>query len=138
MLKSLIPMSAEHVAAGFPSPAEGYLEKPLDLNEHLVEHPSATFFVKAGGESMTGVGIFPGDLLIVDRALTPVNGSVVIAVIDSEFTVKSLHLNKDGAELRPENPAFKTVKVTEENDFQIWGVVTYVIHTLLKNKHKGK
>lgn len=129
-LKSLIPMAAEQVAAGFPSPAEGYIEKHLDLNEHLIEHASATFFVKASGESMIGAGIFPGDILIVDRALNPVCDSVVIAIVDGEFTVKRLHIKKNKVELRPENRAFKTITITEDTDFQVWGVVAYVLHSL--------
>lgn len=129
-------MSAESVAAGFPSPAEGYIEKHLDLNEHLIEHPSATFFVKASGESMIGAGIFPGDLLIVDRALNPVNGSVIIAVIDGEFTVKRLHIAKENIELLPENRSFKPIPITEDTDFQIWGVVAHCVHALQKQNGK--
>lgn len=135
--KCRIPMSSETVQAGFPSPAEGYIEKHLDLNEHLIKHQSATFFVKASGESMLGAGIFPGDLLIVDRALNPVNGSIVIAVIDGEFTVKRLSMSKNKVELRPENRAFKPIPITEDTDFQVWGVVAYVVHVLRTGTSKG-
>lgn len=125
----MIPLSGECVAAGFPSPAEGYIEKALDLNEHLINHPAATFFVKADGESMVGAGIFPEDLLLVDRSLNPVNGSVVIAVIDGDFTVKRLSLSKDKIRLLPENNNFEPITITEENEFQVWGVVSFSIHS---------
>ena len=122
----------EAVAAGFPAPVAGYIEKHLDLNDHLILHPSATFFVKASGESMTGAGIHPGDLLIVDRALNPVNDSVVIAIVDGEFTVKRLHITSKGMELLPENNSFKPIVITDETDFQVWGVVAHCIHSLKK------
>jgi DNA polymerase V len=125
----MIPLSAERVAAGFPSPAEGYIEQALDLNEHLIHHPAATFFVRADGESMVGAGIFPEDLLVVDRSLNPVNGSVVIAVIDGDFTVKRLSLSKEEIRLFPENSKFESITITEENEFQVWGVVTFSIHS---------
>lgn len=125
----LIPLSEEGVAAGFPSPAEGYIEKDLDLNEHLIHHPAATFFVRADGDSMTGAGIFSGDLLLVDRSLNPVNGSVVIAVIDGDFTVKRLSLSNGKICLLPENSRFEPITITEEQDFQVWGVVAYSIHS---------
>jgi DNA polymerase V len=127
-LQLLIPLSEESVPAGFPSPAEGYIEKALDLNEHLIHHPSATFFVRADGESMTGAGIFPGDLLLVDRSLNPVNGSVVIAVIDGDFTVKRLSLDRGKICLLSENDKFESITITEEQSFQVWGVVAFSIH----------
>jgi len=125
----MIPMSGECVAAGFPSPAESYIEKDLDLNEYIVHHPAATFFIRADGESMIGAGIFPGDLLVVDRSLNPVNGSVVIAVIDGDFTVKRLSLSDGKISLIPENRGFEPMTITEEQDFQIWGVVAFSIHS---------
>lgn len=125
----MIPLSEESVAAGFPSPAEGYIEKTLDLNEHLIHHPAATFFVRADGESMTGAGIFPGDLLVVDRSLNPVNGSVVIAVVDGDFTVKRLSLSNGKIRLLPENSNFEPITITEQHDFQVWGVVAFSIHS---------
>lgn len=116
------------VSAGFPSPADDYREDGLDLNRHLVRHPAATFFVRASGDSMVDAGIRPGDILVVDRSLEPVRNSVVIAVVNGEFTVK--HLVRSGKEivLVPANPAYHSLKISEGMDFEVWGVVTYVIH----------
>lgn len=116
------------VPAGFPSPAEEYLEPKLDLNEFLIKHPSATFFVRVQGDSMTGAGIFNGDILIVDRALDPKEGDIAVCVIDGEFTVKRLQIINDEIFLAPENGEYKPIKVTTFQDFQVWGIVTYVIH----------
>lgn len=123
-----LPLFAVPVKAGFPSPAEDYLEQNLDLNEYLIQHPSATFFVRVDGESMRGAGIQKGDILIVDRSLEPSHGKIVIAVINGEFTVKRLRLHQDKVFLEPENPQFSPIEINPNWDFQIWGVVTYVIH----------
>jgi DNA polymerase V len=118
------------IAAGFPSPAEDYRERTLDLHDHLVKHPAATFFVRVEGDSMINVGIFSGDLLIVDRSLPADFGKIVIALIDGEFTVKRL-LQKNGhIILQPENPSFAPIMVKQPEHLIIWGVVTYVIHHL--------
>lgn len=119
---------SSYVNCGFPSPAEDYVETPLDLNELLITKPAATFFVKAKGESMTGAGIFDGDLLIVDRSINPINGQVILAVVNGEFTLKSFLRFRGESWLKPENPKFMAIKITEEMDFQAWGVVTYSIH----------
>lgn len=117
----------ESVRAGFPSPAEDHIEKSLDLNEFLVRHPQATFFVRVCGNSMAGAGINDKDILIVDRSLEPTHGKIVIAILDGELTVKRLH-RKDGViQLVPENPNFKPIQIKKESDLQIWGVVTNVI-----------
>ncbi len=116
------------VPAGFPSPADEYLEPKLDLNEFLIKHPSATFFVRVQGDSMTGAGICNGDILIVDRALEPKNGDIAVCVIDGEFTVKRLQIISDEVYLAPENGNYKPIKVTTFQDFRVWGIVTYVIH----------
>lgn len=118
------------VPAGFPSPAEDYAEGPLDLNRHLIDHPAATFFVRVKGDSMTGVGIYSGDLLIVDRALNPTSGSIVIAALDGELTVKRLHQSQGRISLLPENPAYPPIEIDHDTDFAIWGVVTKAIHFL--------
>jgi DNA polymerase V len=123
-----LPLFAVPVKAGFPSPAEDYLEQNLDLNEYLIQHPAATFFVRVDGESMRGAGIQKGDILIVDRSLEPSHGKIVIAVINGEFTVKRLRLHQDKVFLEPENPHFSPIEINPNWDFQIWGVVTYVIH----------
>lgn len=124
------PLFGSPVPAGFPSPADDYIERSLDLNEHLIKHPAATFFVRATGDSMTGAGIHSGDLLIVDRAKEAVDGSIVIAVIDGELTVKRIRKNKGRISLEAENPQYPILIVGELAEFTIWGVVTNVIHAL--------
>jgi DNA polymerase V len=116
------------VPAGFPSPAEDFIEGPLDLNRYLIHHPAATFFVRVIGDSMTGVGIYPNDLLIVDRAVDPISGSIVIAVINGDLTVKRLHQSGQSIALLPENPAYQPIEITPAMTFEIWGVVTKSIH----------
>lgn len=116
------------VPAGFPTQGENYLEGTLDLNRHLTEHPVATFFVRVVGDSMIGAGINPGDLLVVDRALEPRHGKIVIAIVDGELTVKRLDLGRDRLSLLPENPDYPVLEVGELTDFEVWGVVTAVIH----------
>jgi len=104
------------------------LEDTLDLNTHLIHHQEATFFVKAQGDSMIGAGIHQGDILIVDKSLTPKSGKIVIAVVDGEFTVKRLHKYKGNITLKAENPEFKDIKIRGTDELIIWGVVTSVIH----------
>lgn len=125
-----IPFASHQVAAGFPSPAEDYVENRIDLNEELVRHPAATFFVRAQGNSMVDSGIHDGDILIVDRALQPVNGNVVIAVLNGEFTVKRLKRKQGQIELVPENPDYPPIPIGHNDEFTIWGVVTHTIHSL--------
>jgi DNA polymerase V len=116
------------VKAGFPSPAEEEMATPLNLHSHLITHPHATFFVRVLGDSMEGAGIFDGDMLIVDKAATPSHGKVVVALIQGEFTVKRLIIDDHGVMLKPENPRYKAVRISQGQDLTIWGVVTYVIH----------
>jgi len=118
------------VPAGFPSPAEDYAERPLDLNRYLIHHPAATFFVRVKGDSMIGAGIFCGDLLIVDRALMPAPGNVVIAVVNSDLTVKRFHQEAGQILLIPENQNYAPIVIGRNTDFPIWGVVTRAIHFL--------
>ena len=125
-----IPLYTCPVSAGFPSPAEEYLEGKLDLNKHLVPHPLSTFFVRVSGHSMIGAGIHEGDLLIVDRSLEPRDGKVVIAVINGELLVKRLKFKDKQPYLFAEHPDYPPVAITEEMEFQIWGVVTWVNHPL--------
>jgi DNA polymerase V len=125
-----LPIYVTPVSAGFPSPAEDYIEGKLDLNKHLIKHPSATFFVRVTGDSMIDVGIHDGDTLIVDRALEPHDGSIVIAVVDGELTVKRLHKKADELLLVAENKKYQPITIHEETSFEIWGVVTNVIHSL--------
>jgi DNA polymerase V len=116
------------VSAGYPSPADDYLDGALDLNQHLIQHPTATFFVRVAGDSMQEAGIHSGDVLIVDRALPPSDGSVVIAVINGELTVKRLSKRHGTLMLLPENQQYPPMPITETTAFEVWGVVTYVIH----------
>jgi DNA polymerase V len=124
-----LPIVSSSVQAGFPSCADEYIDKRLDLNKLMIKHPAATFFVRVHGDSMKDAGIHSGDILVVDRALTPTTGKIVVAVIAGEFTVKRLQLGQGSISLKAENPLYPTMKITEgQEDFQIWGVVTYVIH----------
>jgi DNA polymerase V len=122
-----LPLVEATVSAGFPSPADDYSESRLDLNKELITNKSATFYARVRGDSMTLAGISDGDLLIIDKSRTPVNGSVVVCLIDGEFTVKRLHKNGNQYYLMPENNNYQPIKIKPENEFAIWGVVTYTI-----------
>ncbi len=124
------PLYSNKISAGFPSPADDHIELQLDLNEHCIKNPSSTFFLRVSGESMKNAGIFPGDILIVDRSLKPADGKIVIAAIDGELTVKRLKKEKNNLYLMPENLDYKPIKINEAQDLIIWGVVTNVIHAL--------
>jgi DNA polymerase V len=128
--KIVRPLLASDVPAGFPSPAQDYIEDRLDLNEYLIKHPSATYFVRVDGYSMIEAGIFPDDILIVDRSLEAVNKKVIIAIINGELTVKRLVIKNGIYYLKPENPEFDSIEITVDDQFSVWGVVTYVIHKL--------
>lgn len=114
------------VKAGFPSPAGDFLNEIIDLNKYVTLHPAATFYARANGVSMEG-DINDGDLLVVDKSITPANGKIAICYIDGEFTVKRIKIDAEGIWLIPTNERFKPILVTESNDLRIWGVVTYVI-----------
>ena len=104
------------------------MDLDLNLQEYLIQHPSATFCVRVTGDSMQNAGIFSGDVMVVDRALEPQNNSIVLAVLDGEFTVKRIQKEENSLYLKPENENFKSIKITEEMDFKVWGIVTHVIH----------
>jgi len=125
-----VPLFNDKVAAGFPSPADDYIEKTLDLNDLLVQKPAATFFVRAEGESMLGAGIHPNDILVVDRSIEAVPGKIVICALNGELTVKRLKSMADKIILGAENPAYPDIIIQEAIDVVIWGVVTSVIHAL--------
>ena len=116
------------VPAGFPSPADDYVEQRISLDEHLIGRRESTFFMRVAGDSMRGLGIFDGDLLVVDRALSATSGSVVIAVVDGEFTVKQLLYTPDGPVLRAAHPDYADTHILPEQDFTIWGVVSWNVH----------
>ena len=130
LMVTRVPLYLTPVVAGFPSPAEDYIEGKLDLNKYLIKHPAATFFVRVSGDSMIGAGIHPGDILIVDRALEPADKKIVIAVINGELTVKRIRITGEKVTLVPENKNYEPIRVEEEMDFEIWGIVTNVIHPL--------
>ena len=124
----LTPVFLDSVSAGFPSPATDYMENKLDLNEYLIKHPAATFIVKANGPSMTDAGILSGDLLIVDRSITPKNNDIVIASIFGDLTVKKFQKKENSLFLLSANSDYPSIEVKEEMECFIWGVVTYIIH----------
>jgi DNA polymerase V len=123
-----LPLFAGKVSAGFPSPASDYVDKTLDLNDLLVQHPAATFFVRAQGESMRDVGIHHNDILVVDRSLEPVSGKIVVCAINGELTVKRLVYEPGRWMLKAENPTYPNIPLNDDLELVIWGVVTNVIH----------
>ena len=124
-----VPLLASDVAAGFPSPADDYIETPLDLNQHLVRHSEATFFVRVRGQSMIGAGIQDGDLLIVDRAAVPGHGDIVIAAVGGEMTVKRLHSRGGVVKLVAENAGYPDIPIDAESGLMVWGVVRHAVHS---------
>ena len=128
--KQLLSLYSSSVAAGFPSPADDHIEGKLDLNDYLVKHPSATFFVRVTGNSMINAGIHNNDILIVDRSIEARHGKIIIAIIDGQMTVKRLHQRSGKTILIPENKDFKPIEIVDFTDVMIWGVVTNVIHSV--------
>ena len=124
------PFSLSYISAGFPSPAEPHLDKALNLHELMVENPASTFFVRVSGDSMTGAGIQSNDILVVDRSKEVQNNDIIVAILFGEFTVKRWVQRKQKAFLEAENPHYPPIEITSDSDFEIWGVVTYAIHTL--------
>ncbi|HEU64445.1 MAG: LexA repressor [Candidatus Anoxychlamydiales bacterium] len=123
-----IPLFLTPIQAGFPSPADDYLENRLDLNNFLIKNPPATFFVKVRGDSMIGAQISDGDILVVDKSLEPKDKKIIIASFLGEFNVKRLRIINKEIYLYSENPKYSPIKITDEMDFEIFGIVTYVIH----------
>ena len=124
------PLFMATVPAGFPSPAADYEESKLDLNRHLIKNPAATFFVRVTGDSMVKAGIHSGDLLVVDRSIEPRDKNVVIAVVNGELTVKRIRIRKNRLTLEAENDAYQSQEINDQTEFEVWGVVTNVIHEL--------
>jgi len=121
----------EGIRAGFPSPAADFIDISIDLNKHLIKHPSATFYARTKGDSMKDAGIFDGDLLIVDKSIEPVDGKIAICYIDGEFTVKRIKKENDELWLMPANNAYQPIRMQEGNNLMIWGIVTHVIKSLM-------
>ncbi len=130
MSDGLPPLMTDAVQAGFPSPAEHYIERELDLNDYLSAHPDATYYVRVTGESMTGANIFPGDVLCVDRSLDFFDGAIIVASVDGEFTVKYLRSNGKTTCLEPANPRFQPIYFSPAQDVRFWGVVTGVVRKI--------
>jgi len=126
-LKLSIPIIEGGISAGFPSPAEDFLDLSIDLNKELVKNPSSTFYARVKGQSMQDMGIDSDDLVIIDKSLEPENGKIAVCFIDGEFTMKRIKIEKDCCWLVPANKKYCPIKVTEANDFLIWGMVVHVI-----------
>lgn len=126
-----IPVFSSKVQAGFPSPADDYIEGYLDLNSRFIKHPSSTFILQVIGDSMIDAGIFPGDWLLVDKSIEPTDGRIVIAAVSGELTVKRLFKKGEKIQLLPANPKFFPIDITEESELLIWGVVTSVLRELV-------
>lgn len=122
-----LPFVEEGISAGFPSPALDFIDLTIDLNKHLIKHPSATFYGRVKGQSLKNAGINDGDLLIIDKSLEPLNGKIAVCYIDGEFTAKRIKKSKEELWLMPENDDYPPIKIEEENDLIIWGIVTHVI-----------
>jgi len=129
--KLKLPLYSSKVSAGFPSPADDFIDKTLDLNDLVIKHPQATFFVRVSGSSMINAGIKDGDILVIDKSLEPIEGKIVIANVDGEFVLKRIRKKGGKLYLYPENSDFNPIEIKEGMECEIWGVVTYVIHTIL-------
>lgn len=123
-----LPFAEGGIKAGFPSPAQDYLDLAIDLNKELVRHPASTFYGRVSGESMIDAGLHDGDIVVIDKAITPYDGAMAVCFIDGEFTIKYIELHTDYIMLIPANKAFDPIKVTPGNDFIIWGIVTASVH----------
>lgn len=127
-----LPFFPEGVAAGFPSPSMGDLQEALDLNSLCIRHHAATYYIRARGDSMIGAGIEDGDVLVVDRALSPANGDIIIAALDGEFTVKRMELTEHSVRLLPENPVYAPIELSASDSAEFFGVVTWVVKQVKK------
>ena len=127
-----IPLYASYISAGFPSPADDYLEDQIDLSKYLIQNPISTYMMRVKGDSMKDANIHDGDILVIDKALKPENGLPIICFLNGEFTVKTFKRIKEKAFLMPANPAYKPIEVTEEMNLGIWGVVVWILHKPVK------
>ncbi|MGK4566752.1 LexA family protein [Flavobacterium sp. 3HN19-14] len=125
-----LPLANAGISAGFPSPAMDFMESKIDANDLLVKHPLTTFYARVSGNSMINAGIGNNDLLVIDRTLVPEDNNIAICFIDGDFTVKRLKIKKDGIYLMPENEQYEPIKITDDNQFTIWGIVTFVVKKL--------
>lgn len=127
LTNTLIPYFDSGLFAGFPSPAEDYTELKIDLNKELIRNRDATFFARIKGKSMKDIGLQEGDILIIDRSLQPEDGKIAVCYLDGGFTVKRIKIMQDKCWLMPENKEYKPILVSKENEFIVWGIVTYII-----------
>lgn len=131
--QSRLALFEERVHAGFPSPSQGMTGDSIDLNRELIKNPSSTFCAKVIGDSMIEYDINDGDLLIIDKSLSPHEGSIAVCFIDGDFTVKRISIKNDGLYLVPGNSAYPSIKISEDNNFQIWGIVSHIIKKIIKS-----
>lgn len=122
-----LPIADQGIKAGFPSPAQDFMDLAIDLNKELIKHPASTFYGRVKGDSMIDAGIYDGDILIIDKSLEPKDGDMAVCFIDGDFTIKHIKIEKKVIWLIPANEQYESIKVTEDNDFLIWGIVTYSI-----------
>ncbi len=122
-----LPLLPFDISAGFPSPALDFVDLSIDLNKHLIDRPSATYYGRVQGDSMINAGIHDGDLLIIDKSIEPIDGKIAVCYLDGEFTLKRIKVTQTGLWLMPENEKYQPIKIEEENRLSIWGIVTYVI-----------
>lgn len=127
-----LPFADEGVRAGFPSPAQDYMTDSIDLNRDIIRHSDSTFYARAKGDSMIDAGVNDGDILVIDKALQPQNGNMAVCCIEGEFTLKFIEVYDDHIVLRPANPKYEPIVVDKEEGFVVWGVVTYIIHKVVK------
>ena len=132
--RQFIPLAQGTISAGFPSPAEDYIELGIDLNKYLIKNPISTFFLRVSGNSMNNAGIYNNDLLIIDRSIKPHPGHIVVALLDGEFTLKRLIKEKDNYYLKADKENYPAINLYEYIDIQIWGVAIYSIHELQQSK----
>ena len=126
----LVPLFVTPIQAGFPSPADDYLDQPLDFNELLIAHPAATFAVRIAGDSMEGIGLYAGDIAVVDRSVTASDGKIILGILDGQFTIKRYRHRGGQFWLEAANPAYKNIAISEDSAFEVWGVVRHTIRVL--------
>jgi DNA polymerase V len=127
-----LPLYASYVSAGFPSPADDYLEDRIDISKYLIQNPTSTFMMRVKGSSMQDANIHDGDLLVIDKALKPTDGLPVVCFLDGDFTVKTFRKINQKVYLYPANPAYSPIEITEEMDMRVWGVVVWILHKPVK------
>ena len=133
-----LPYADQGIRAGFPSPAQDYMDLSIDLNRELIRNPSSTFYGRVKGDSMQDAGVSEGDVLVIDKSLEPQDGDMAVCFLDGEFTLKFIQLEKDAIWLIPANEAYDPIRVTAENEFLIWGIVTYTIKNNRKKRFKKR